>query len=47
MIKAVSKLRKIIFLEDYGHWVQQERAEAVNQELIEFLNREIRNIKEE
>ncbi|HEX5733811.1 MAG TPA: alpha/beta hydrolase [Blastocatellia bacterium] len=47
MIKAVPELREIIFLKDCGHWVQQERAEAVNQELIEYLNREIRDIKEE
>jgi pimeloyl-ACP methyl ester carboxylesterase len=40
MIQAVPKLREIIFLENCGHWVQQERAEEVNRELIKFLERE-------
>jgi pimeloyl-ACP methyl ester carboxylesterase len=41
MIRAVARLRKIIFLENCGHWIQQERVETVNQELIEFLKSEV------
>jgi pimeloyl-ACP methyl ester carboxylesterase len=41
MIQAVPKLRKIIFLEGAGHWLQQERAEEVNKELLEFLKAEL------
>ncbi|MCE7982487.1 MAG: alpha/beta hydrolase [Caldilinea sp. CFX5] len=40
MIAAVPKLRKIIFVESAGHWLQQERAAAVNEELLDFLRRE-------
>ncbi len=46
MIKAVPKPRKIIFLENVGHWVQQEAVEAVNQELIEFLRHEIQTVSQ-
>ena len=40
MISAVPKLRKIIFLEKCGHWIQQEYATEVNEALIDFLKRE-------
>lgn len=40
MIAAVPNLRKIIFLQNCGHWIQQECAAEVNQELIEFLKDE-------
>lgn len=36
MIAAVPDLRRIVFLPDCGHWVQQERAKVVNAELIAF-----------
>jgi pimeloyl-ACP methyl ester carboxylesterase len=42
MIAAVSKLRKIIFVESAGHWIQQERAAEVNDELLDFLRRELK-----
>jgi pimeloyl-ACP methyl ester carboxylesterase len=42
MIAAAPKLRRIVFLENCGHWVQEERPDAVNRELIEFLRRELR-----
>lgn len=45
MIKAVPKLRKIIFLENSGHWIQQERPKEVNQELVGFLKGETRTEK--
>ncbi len=41
MIAATPKLRSILFLEGCGHWVQEERADEVNRELIEFLGREV------
>jgi pimeloyl-ACP methyl ester carboxylesterase len=41
MIAAVPKLRQIKYLEGCGHWVQEERSEDVNRELIEFLRNEI------
>jgi pimeloyl-ACP methyl ester carboxylesterase len=41
MIAAAPKLRQITFLEGCGHWVQEERPDDVNKELIEFLRREI------
>jgi pimeloyl-ACP methyl ester carboxylesterase len=37
MISAVPKLRKIIFMESCGHWIQQERAAEVNEALLDFL----------
>lgn len=36
MIAAVPELRRIVFLPGCGHWVQQERADEVNAELIAF-----------
>jgi len=41
MIAAAPRLRQIQYLEGCGHWVQEERPEDVNRELIEFLKREI------
>jgi pimeloyl-ACP methyl ester carboxylesterase len=40
MISAVPRLRKIIFMENCGHWIQQERAAEVNEALLDFLRRE-------
>jgi pimeloyl-ACP methyl ester carboxylesterase len=31
----------MIFLETAGHWIHQERAAEVNQELVEFLKSEV------
>jgi pimeloyl-ACP methyl ester carboxylesterase len=42
MIAAVPKLRKIIFVESAGHWIQQERAAEVNNVLLDFLRRELK-----
>jgi pimeloyl-ACP methyl ester carboxylesterase len=41
MIAAAPKLRRIIFLEGCGHWVQEERPDEVNEELLDFLRHEI------
>jgi pimeloyl-ACP methyl ester carboxylesterase len=41
MIAAAPKLRQITLLEGCGHSVQEERADAVNKELIEFFGREL------
>lgn len=41
MQHALPNLRRIVILEGAGHWVQQERAETVNRELIDFLDREV------
>jgi pimeloyl-ACP methyl ester carboxylesterase len=40
MISAVPRLRKIIFLEKCGHWIQQEYATEVNEAVLDFLKRE-------
>jgi len=40
MIANFPKLRKIIFVEDAGHWIQMESADEVNEELIHFLKNE-------
>jgi pimeloyl-ACP methyl ester carboxylesterase len=40
MIAAVPNLRKIVFLENCGHWIQQERPSEVNSEVIAFVGRE-------
>ena len=37
MPEAVPGLRRQVLLEGAGHWIQQERAEAVNEALIGFL----------
>lgn len=37
MQAALPNLKKVVKMEGAGHWVQQERAQAVNQELIAFL----------
>jgi pimeloyl-ACP methyl ester carboxylesterase len=36
MQQALPKL-KVVKMEGAGHWLQQERAEAVNKELLAFL----------
>ena len=36
--ESVPNLRKLVVLPGCGHWTQQERPEAVNTELITFLN---------
>jgi len=41
MEAAVPNLRKVVLLPGCGHWTQQERADDVNAELIDFLRREI------
>jgi pimeloyl-ACP methyl ester carboxylesterase len=38
MKASVPKLREVIWLEDCGHWTQQERAADVNAGMIEFLS---------
>jgi pimeloyl-ACP methyl ester carboxylesterase len=38
MRRAVPDLRAFELLPDAGHWVQQERADEVNQALIRFLD---------
>lgn len=40
MAAAVPNLRETIILPDCGHWVQQERADAVNAALLDFLGTE-------
>jgi pimeloyl-ACP methyl ester carboxylesterase len=40
MIAAAPRLRQIVLLEGVGHWIQEERPQEVNKELIEFLRRE-------
>jgi pimeloyl-ACP methyl ester carboxylesterase len=37
MRAALPNLKKVVKMEGAGHWLQQERAEAVNKELIAFL----------
>jgi pimeloyl-ACP methyl ester carboxylesterase len=34
---ACARMRGIHLVEGAGHWVQQERPEAVNRRLLEFL----------
>ena len=34
---SVPQLQKTVWLEDCGHWTQQERADDVNREMIAFL----------
>jgi len=41
MRRSLPNLKKALVLLGCGHWVQQERAEVVNRELIEFLNQGI------
>jgi Predicted hydrolases or acyltransferases (alpha/beta hydrolase superfamily) len=36
--EKVPDLRGSVILADCGHWIQQERPEAVNRELLDFLN---------
>lgn len=38
MGEKVHDLRGSVILTDCGHWIQQERPEAVNKELLGFLN---------
>jgi len=38
MKASVPNLREIVWLEDCGHWTQQERPDEVNEALIGFLN---------
>jgi pimeloyl-ACP methyl ester carboxylesterase len=40
MQTAVPHLRKIVVIPGCGHWLQQERAEQVSREMIEFLQNE-------
>ena len=42
MKTALPNLRKAIVLQDCGHWVQQERPEEVNKEIIAFLDKEFK-----
>ncbi len=42
MKNALANLRKTIILKGCGHYVQQERTEVVNAELIKFLDEEIK-----
>ncbi len=37
MKELVPNLTKVVWLEDCGHWTQQERADDVNREMIDFL----------
>jgi pimeloyl-ACP methyl ester carboxylesterase len=37
LTRFVPELRKTVMLPGCGHWTQQERPEAVNAEMIEFL----------
>ena len=39
MQKALPNLDRVIKLEGAGHWLQQERAQDVNRELLAFLAR--------
>ncbi len=41
MRRALPRLEKALILPGCGHWVQQERAAIVNQEMISFLDRAI------
>ena len=43
MEKVVPNLRRKLIIEGAGHWIQQERADAVNAALIEFLRENARN----
>jgi len=36
--ETVPRLRKSVILDGCGHWTQQERPDAVNAELLEFLS---------
>jgi pimeloyl-ACP methyl ester carboxylesterase len=37
MERVLPNLRQKLIVEGAGHWIQQERADAVNAALIEFL----------
>jgi pimeloyl-ACP methyl ester carboxylesterase len=37
MQAALPDLRKCVMYEGAGHWLQQERADSVNRELLEFF----------
>ena len=39
MKTALPDLRGVVKMEGAGHWLQQERADDVNRELLEFLRR--------
>ena len=43
MEKVVPNLKRKLIIEGAGHWIQQERADAVNAALIEFLRENARN----
>ncbi len=43
MKQALPNLRKTVVLEHCGHWLQQEKPEAVNREIISFLDTEYKN----
>jgi len=42
MKAALPNLRKIVLIPGCGHWVQQERPEELNKEIIDFLNTEVK-----
>jgi pimeloyl-ACP methyl ester carboxylesterase len=42
MKAAMPNLRKTVLLPECGHWLQQERAEEVNKEIIAFLDKELK-----
>lgn len=37
MVEAVPTLDRLVFLPHCGHWIQQERPNDLNAELIDFL----------
>ena len=41
MEQAVPNLDRVVLLPDCGHWIQQERPDDLNAELIDFLRREV------
>jgi pimeloyl-ACP methyl ester carboxylesterase len=43
MKAALPNLRKAVILEHCGHWLQQEKPDEVNKEIISFLNAEFKN----
>jgi len=42
MKAALPNLRKIVIIPGCGHWVQQERPDELNEEIIDFLNKEVK-----
>lgn len=40
MVAAVPNLKRLVFLPHCGHWIQQERPDDLNAELIDFLRRD-------